>query len=184
MVVDYEVTKRFLYKKYWNPQWSEADFEDRYHDSLEVLLRYGVPEGVVPLTCMCTIFRTWYSRKQETKRQLKGEELVQYISDEGLEVADTGYELDINSLLLSSYIKKLDLSPYHEAVLLMKLSGYTNREIANEFEVSESRVDEIWRTKVLSPLVTGSDTEVYKKNISLNESKSGRLMMRSKRLAK
>lgn len=180
MELDYDITKRFLFKKYWNPNWSDADFEDRYHDSWEVVLRYGIPEGMNPLTCMCTVFRTWYSRKQETKRQLKGEELVLFLSDEGLEANDKGYEMDVDSLLLSSFINRLELSPFHEAVMLMKLAGYGNVEIANEFEVSASRIDEIWRTKILSPVVTGSADGVYKKSVTYDQTYAGVRKQRNK----
>lgn len=155
MVLDYEITKKFLFKKYWNPTWSDADFEDRYHDSWELMLRYGVPDGINPLTAMCTVFRTWHSRKQETKRQLKGEYLVTYLSDEALADVDGGYHLDTDSLLLKSQIDRLELSPYHQAVMLMKLAGYSNVEIGNEFGVSDSRIHEIWMLKVVHPVVHG-----------------------------
>lgn len=177
MEIDYEVTKAFVYRKYWNSQWSYDDFEDRYHDAWEAYLRYGVPDGVVPLTAFCTMFRTQYSKRLEHKMHT-------ILSDEEREAVDSGYELDTDLCLLQCFMKKLKLTDQDKAVVKLKLSGLTNLEAGTALKVSASRVEEIWRTKILTPISLGERNGEYRKQVSLAEGKAAMKVMRAKRLAK
>lgn len=161
VALDYEVTKAWIYRKYWRNGWSYDDFEDRYQDSWESFLRYGVPEGMVPLTVFSTIFRTWYSQKQSRKRELKGESILVNMSDEDILMCDAGYKLDTEQLLLSSKLNSLDLSDYHRAIMVMKLAGYSEREIADEFDVTPNTIHEAWVANIIYPVVHGKTANDY-----------------------
>lgn len=174
--VDYEVTKAFMYRKYWSTQWSYDDFEDRYHDAWEAYLRYGVPDGVVPLTAFCTMFRTQYSKRLENKLHV-------LLSEEEREIADTGYVLNTDLCLLEHFIQKLTLTDNERTLVHLKLSGLTNAQIGEQLGVSPSRVDELWRVKVLTPIVNGN-SEMYKKTVSLDETTSGLSKIRKGKLNK
>ena len=176
MELDYEVTKAFMYRKYWSSQWSYDDFEDRYHDAWEAFLKYGVPDGVVPLTAFCTMFRTQYSKRLENK-------MTSLLSEEEREAIDSGYELDTDLCLLQCFMQKLELTDQARAVVKLKLAGFTNLEAGAVLKVSASRVEEIWRTKVLTPIILGEGNGEYRKQVSLDEGSALR-KLRARRRAK
>ena len=171
MVLDYETTKLWIRARV--PYLTIDDFEDRYHDTWLYVLEKGLRDGINPLTAFRRIFDTWYSRKQERRREGTTLSLFQSVEptvlhqitdgwyDEGLvhssdiELFDVNTQQDfINELhdLIekSGVLEKLNEFQYE--VIKHKLEGYSFDEMAIELKSTPKSVENVWRKRFVVPL--------------------------------
>lgn len=139
--LDYNITKFKLRTRY--PMLSEEDYEDRYHDTWERYLRYGVPEGINPLSAFIVMFRTWHTANAERKRVATASSIVEFYDPEDPAYTAAAYyedELEDNVLRLYRRIQG-SLNEKMKAVFLLSYQGYTIREIRDELYLNQGTVE-------------------------------------------
>ena len=141
-MLDYQITKSHMLNKWsWLP-----DFEDRYHDVWEMMLRYPPPSDVNPLTAFKRMWSSWYTWTKERRREATAESIVEFLDPDD-ERYTSAHDNGIPDNTLEVMIRRIipQLSTQSRAVGAMRLAGYSLSEIAAELDVSDSRVSDLWQ---------------------------------------
>lgn len=132
--LDYQTTYQWLRSKF---SWlSIDDFEDRYHTTLELFLRWTPNPKVLPLTAIKRIFLTCGAQvsRVEPLDSTSDEYCVEGIDYEEEEVkrkipSSLVYTPDEHKLAFKLAIEKVKLTPVEVRILRYRLEGYSEVEI-------------------------------------------------------
>lgn len=145
MEIDYNKVKSWLAHNF-RMQQDDPDFEDRYHDALECMLRYH--NGVGTIGAIAMMFRRHqsvhtYSTKKEIHTVFIGDTMGIVSGDtDGLPRGDedkffeevVGVEDHTAMVFLQQFIDTL--SPLDQQILELRLQGMSYEEIANELNTN------------------------------------------------
>ena len=142
MYLSYEITKRLVRSRF--PQLSLEDFEDRYHDTWEIFLRYPPPPEVNELTAFLRMWHSWYNHSTKRNREYTTQALLTEQFEEELHdgvdnVLDDSYTL---LRLLARVRPKLSEKMYATFVLLYQ--GYTQAEVKKLINLSMPTISDYY----------------------------------------
>ena len=151
--IQYLNLKIYLANKF-RVQHDDPDFEDRYHDSLELFLRYWNGEGSAH-GAVCMYFQQWYSHKMRSKyhhmlvseHDVHPELLEQAFNPEYEQEKYCSEILDLLNNVLEQE------PPRNRVVVVRTVQGYRPVETAELLGMTRQRVDQIY-TRVLSKLIS------------------------------
>lgn len=153
----YDVTARYLAGKY-KMQVQDPDFQDRYHDSLEMFLRHWNGEGN-PVGAISLMFSQWYTHHRKAKYNslvltlqelsvgdLQGlpfedEEDGRSHSIDGVVWLDLTEQIQVDQFRRAVRVVLEQESDRNKALFLMHLKDYSSSAIALALDMKRQRVD-------------------------------------------
>lgn len=130
---------------------NDPDFEDRYHDSLELWLRHwngeGTPEGAI-----CVYFQQWYAHKRRAKKHdllVYQSALAEPDDEEHSELEQVFFHDLMQEQYCSELLDKLNKILKGESertryITVRMIQGDRGVDVADDLKITRQRVDQIY----------------------------------------